>query len=94
MAAAPIVYPASAVALTPALAVPSLLERRRTRGSGTYSAWDEKAGGRARRAWRDREGDPLTDVRAYRNRLVHGRVMPQLGVQVVEVGPAPPSASG
>jgi hypothetical protein len=63
-----------------------VLERRRTRGSGTYPAWDERAGGRARKAWRKREGDPLTDVRSYRNRLVHGRVVPQWGVRVFEQG--------
>ena len=48
-----------------------LLERRRERENGTYPAWNEKAGRRAREAWRKREGDPLLDVRAYRNRLVH-----------------------
>ena len=38
-----------------------LLERRRTRGSGTYAAWDERAGRRARETWRNVEGDPLSD---------------------------------
>ena len=63
-----------------------LLERRRTCGTGTYPAWDEDAGARARQAWRKREGDPLADIRAYRNRLVHGRVVPQWNVRVFEVG--------
>jgi hypothetical protein len=63
-----------------------LLERRRARGSGTYPAWDEDAGAQARRAWRKRQGDPLRDVRAYRNRLVHGRVIPQWNVRVLELG--------
>lgn len=61
-------------------------ERRRTLGSRTYPAWDERAGKRARMAWRSREGDPLRDVRAYRNRLVQGRVIPQWNVRVFEVG--------
>lgn len=63
-----------------------ILERRRTLGSGTYPAWDERAGKRARIAWRKREGDPLSDIRRYRNRLVHGRVIPQWNVRVSEVG--------
>jgi hypothetical protein len=63
-----------------------LLERRRTCGSGTYPAWDEDAGARARRKWRERQGDQLSDIRAYRNRLVHGRVIPQWNVRVFEVG--------
>jgi hypothetical protein len=63
-----------------------LLERRRVCGSATYPAWDENAGASARRAWRDRRGDPLKDIRAYRNRLVHGRVVPQWNVRVFEVG--------
>ena len=63
-----------------------VLERRRTLGSGTYPAWDERAGKRARIAWRNREGDPLSDIRGYRNRLVHGRVIPQWNVRIFEVG--------
>jgi hypothetical protein len=63
-----------------------MLERRRRLGSGTYPAWDERAGKRARIAWRNREGDPLSDIRRYRNRLVHGRVLPQWNVRVFEVG--------
>jgi hypothetical protein len=60
-----------------------LLERRST---PTYAAWDEQAGGRARRAWRKQHGDPLRDIRAYRNRLVHGRVVPQLHAKVFARG--------
>jgi hypothetical protein len=63
-----------------------ILERRRALGTGTYPAWDEGAGARARREWRRRQGDPLRDVRAYRNRLVHGRVIPQWNLRVFEVG--------
>lgn len=63
-----------------------LLERRRTRGSGTYAAWDERAGRRARETWRNGECDPLSDIRRYRNRLVHGRVIPEWNVRVFEVG--------
>jgi hypothetical protein len=63
-----------------------LLERHLTHGTGTHPAWDETAGRRARKAWRDREGDPLRDIRAYRNRLVHGRVVLQWNVRVFEVG--------
>jgi hypothetical protein len=63
-----------------------LLERRRTRGSGEYPAWDERAGSRARRAWRDSHPDVLKDIRAYRHRLVHGRVVPQLYARVFGLG--------
>jgi hypothetical protein len=61
-----------------------LLERRRTRGSGTYSPWDERAGARARLEWRGNQGDPLKGIRAYRNRLVHGRVVPEWHVRVFD----------
>jgi hypothetical protein len=47
--------------------------------------------GRSRNA--QKRGDPLSDVRVYRNRLVHGRIVPQFGVQVFEVGTGA-SASG
>jgi len=51
-----------------------LLARRES--PGVYGAWDEARGGEARRAWRDSHGDPLRPIRQYRNRLVHGRVVP------------------
>lgn len=55
-----------------------LLARRET--PGKYDAWNEMHGSAARRTWRDTHPDPLRPVRAYRNRLVHGRVVPQLFV--------------
>ena len=54
-----------------------VLERQTTLGSDEYAPWDERAGARARNQWRKTHEDPLRDVRAYRNRLVHGRVVPE-----------------
>jgi hypothetical protein len=69
----------SFVALTGASDVgDELLQRRET--PRVYPAWNEKAGSRARRDWRKTHDDPLADIRAYRNRLVHGRVVPELNV--------------
>jgi hypothetical protein len=48
---------------------------------GTYGAWDEAAGANARRSWRETNSDPLRPVRAYRNRLVHGRIVPEVYLQ-------------
>jgi hypothetical protein len=45
---------------------------------GKYPAWNEKAGANARRDWRKGNPDPLEPIRSYRNRLVHGRVVPEL----------------
>jgi hypothetical protein len=53
-----------------------MLERCAT--PGEYDPWDERQGKRARLAWRKKHGDPLKPIRAYRNRLVHGRVVPRL----------------
>jgi hypothetical protein len=53
-----------------------LLARRAS--PGTYAPWSEKHGEDARRAWRKVNPDPLRPIRAYRNRLVHGRVVPEL----------------
>jgi hypothetical protein len=50
---------------------------------GTYDAWNETDGGNARRAWRKANPDPLEPVRAYRHRLVHGRVVPEIFLPVV-----------
>lgn len=36
--------------------------------------------------WRDAHGDPLKDIRSYRNRLVHGRVVPQWDAKVFGQG--------
>lgn len=47
---------------------------------GKYAAWDERQGQRARIAWRAVYPDPLKPVRSYRNRLVHGRVVPEVYV--------------
>jgi hypothetical protein len=55
-----------------------LLARRTT--PGEYDAWNETDGRDARRAWRKSNPDPLRPVRAYRNRLVHGRVVPEVYV--------------
>jgi hypothetical protein len=63
-----------------------ILERNRSRGTGSYPPWDEAAGARARRRWRDSNQDPLKDIRGYRNRLVHGRVVPHWSVRVYHAG--------
>jgi hypothetical protein len=56
-----------------------LLARRES--PGTYTAWDERQGQDARTAWRrGHPNDPLRPIRGYRNRLVHGRVVPELSV--------------
>lgn len=56
-----------------------LLARRAN--PGTYDAWNENHGRKARDAWRKSNPDPLRPVRAYRNRLVHGRVVPEVYVR-------------
>jgi hypothetical protein len=56
-----------------------LLARRAT--PGKYGAWDERQGADARREWRKGNPDPLLPVRSYRNRLVHGRVVPVIEVK-------------
>ncbi len=43
-----------------------------------YAAWSESDGRKARNRWRDVHGRPLRDIHDYRNRLVHGRVVPDL----------------
>lgn len=51
---------------------------------GKYAAWNELDGRNARSAWRKKAtSDPLRPVRDYRNRLVHGRVVPELYVPAV-----------
>jgi hypothetical protein len=52
-----------------------ILARRQAPGS--FEAWSETHGSNARRNWRQTQGDPLRPIRAYRNRLVHGRVVPE-----------------
>jgi len=47
----------------------------------TYGAWNEAQGGEARRRWRQLHPDPLRLIRSYRNRLVHGRVVPEIYLQ-------------
>lgn len=59
-----------------------LLARRE--GPGRFDPWDERRGEAARRSWRDRHGDPLEPVRAYRNRLVHGRVVLEVYVPATD----------
>ena len=61
-----------------------ILARRES--PGRFDPWDEKRGDAARRSWRDRHGDPLEPVRAYRNRLVHGRVVPEVYVDALRPG--------
>jgi hypothetical protein len=53
-----------------------VLERQGT--PGTYKPWNEGQGMSARSAWRRKHGDPLRRIRGYRNRLVHGRIVPRL----------------
>jgi hypothetical protein len=57
-----------------------LLARRAS--PGAYDAWDEGQGAEARRSWRKANpADPLRPVRSYRNRLVHGRIVPEIYLQ-------------
>ena len=56
---------------------------------GRYDAWDERQGAKARVAWRAVYPDPLRPVRAYRNRLVHGRVVPEVYVNAVNAQQQP-----
>jgi hypothetical protein len=58
-----------------------LLARRAN--PGDYDAWKEAQGKRARYDWRKEHPDPLREIHAYRNRLVHGRVVPELYVKTV-----------
>jgi hypothetical protein len=58
-----------------------LLARRAS--PGAYDPWNETHGWNARSDWRKNNPDPLQPVRAYRNRLVHGRVVPELFVRAV-----------
>lgn len=51
-----------------------LLERGTNPGS--YTPWDEASGRRARDAWRNAHGTPTWDLRKYRNRLLHGGLVP------------------
>jgi hypothetical protein len=51
-----------------------LLQRATTRG--TYPAWKE--GPTARKQWRKENGYPLQGLRDYRNRLLHGRLLPHV----------------
>ncbi len=53
-----------------------LLARRTN--PGEYEAWSERQGQNARLAWRSANSDPLRPIRSYRNRLVHGRIVPEL----------------
>lgn len=53
-----------------------LLERHSN--PGLYRPWSEGDGKEARICWRRSSGDPLARIRRYRNRLVHGRVVPAL----------------
>jgi hypothetical protein len=56
-----------------------LLARRAN--PGTYGAWNEAQGREARGRWRQVYPDALRPIRAYRNRLVHGRIVPELNVE-------------
>ena len=52
-----------------------LLQRSTHRGE--YEPWSESAGRDARQNWRKTHGRPLKDIHDYRNRMVHGRVVPE-----------------
>jgi hypothetical protein len=58
-----------------------LLARRAS--PGNHAAWDERQGRNTRTAWRNANPDPLSPLRAYRNRLVHGRVVREIYVDAV-----------
>lgn len=59
-----------------------LLARRSS--PGKYGAWNEAHGRGARSAWRKQGDDPLRHVRSYRNRLVHGRIVPETYVTALD----------
>lgn len=46
-----------------------------------YDPWKETEGIRARNEWRNRNGDPLKEIRYYRNKLLHGRTPPAIVIQ-------------
>jgi hypothetical protein len=48
----------------------------RVTNPGQYEPWDEASGRRARDAWRSDHGAPTWDLRKYRNRLLHGGLVP------------------
>lgn len=53
-----------------------LLERVTHRGK--FTPWEE--GPEARKAWREANSYPMQDLRNYRNRLLHGRLVPCVNV--------------
>ncbi|MGZ4316584.1 MAG: hypothetical protein ACXVRS_12245 [Gaiellaceae bacterium] len=48
--------------------------------------WSEDEGRRARNQWRQTHGRPLQPIHDYRNRLVHGRVVPEVIANVTPSG--------
>jgi hypothetical protein len=52
---------------------------------GKYDAWEESP--TARQAWRRAHGYPLQPLRDYRNRLLHGRIPPNITIELH--GPLP-----
>lgn len=53
---------------------------------GAYDPWSEDAGREARSHWRKAHGRPLQDIHDYRNRMVHGRVVPEIVATDGETG--------
>jgi hypothetical protein len=57
---------------------------QRATNPSKYAPWSEKDGREARNDWRKAHGYPLREIRGYRNRLLHGHLMPYQ--QVMELG--------
>lgn len=57
---------------------------QRATNPGIYDPWNEKAGRAARGDWRSAHGFPLQDMRDYRNRLLHGYLLPYQAVRQMD----------
>jgi len=57
---------------------------QRATNPGRYAPWNEKDGRKARGDWRSAHGRPLQEIRDYRNRLLHGYLLPYQAVRQMD----------